>query len=109
MEGSCCYTLNIRQLTCQNGITRNFDNLHTSVNANTVIDLSFGYKLTFLNGTGNVATISISNDISLPATVFNIPNGSFRVFDLPCECGTYRVYIGATLAPCGISNLYCSD
>lgn len=109
MEGSCCYTLNIRQLTCQNGVSRNFDNVNTSVNPGTDIDLNFGYRLRFIGGTNNAATIAISNDISLPSTVFNIPNGSYRVFDLPCECGTYRIFIGATLAPCGVSNLLCSN
>ena len=109
MNNTCCFTFNIRQFTCQNGITRNFDNIHTNILPGTDIQLNFGYIFSFLSGTANTASIAISNNLTLPSVVFNIPSGSFRVFDLPCECGTYRVFVGAVPAPCGVTSLNCAE
>lgn len=106
--GQCCYNIVIRQNTCENGISRVYNNTYTNVEPGTDITLNFGYTLRYLQGTSGFATIQINNDFIIPATNFNIPNGSYRVFDLPCQCGTYRVYVGVNLGDCSISSLVCA-
>lgn len=110
MNNLCCHTLNIRQLTCENGISRTLENDYTNLTSGTEIPLNFGYILKYLGSSASNAVISIHNPLSLSPLTFNIPNGSYRVFDLPCECGTYRVLLNATPSPCYVSSsLCCSD
>lgn len=39
--GQYCYTLAVRQRTCENGIARRIENVYSNVTNNTVIPLSF--------------------------------------------------------------------
>lgn len=107
MEDVCCYTLAIRQRTCQNGISKVTDNVFTDVAINSVIPLAFGYTLTALAKSCSHITIQISNPDFIPTLIFNIPCGSFKVFDLPKESGCIRIFIGATITCCGKSSSYC--
>lgn len=95
-----CYTLAIKQKTCQSSVNKIFDNVYTNIGVGTDVPLQFGYTLTYLAGTCAHCTIQLSNPIYIPTLNFNIPNDSYKIFDLPCECGTYRVYVGAILSPC---------
>jgi len=103
LDNNCCYTFAIKQLTCQGDVSKRFDNTHTNTPVGTEIPLSFGYTLTFISGTGKNATILLSNPIYIPNINFNILNESFKVFDLPCECGFFKLYIAARQAPCETS------
>lgn len=104
-----CYNIVIRQNTCENGISRVYNNTYTNVEAGVDIPLQFGYTLRYLQGNTNYATVQFINNFFMPATNFNIPNGSYRVFDLPCECGTFRIFVGVTTGNCSISSLVCAD
>lgn len=99
MDNNCPYTLAIKQLTCQSGVYKRFDNTHIGLPVGSEIPLNFGYVLTLVAGTPRNCTIMLSNPIYIPNINFNILNESYKIFDLPCECGTYRVYIAARLAP----------
>jgi hypothetical protein len=99
LNNNCPYTFVIKQLACQSGVYKRFDNTYTNTPVGTKIPLNFGYVLTLIAGTCRNCTITLSNPIYIPTINFNILNGSYKIFDLPCECGTYRVYIGAILAP----------
>ena len=46
---NCCYTLAIRQITCQNGVSRTVDNVYTNISIGTVISLNFGYSITIVS------------------------------------------------------------
>lgn len=109
MDNSCCYSLTLNQVTCQNGISMTPNSTHTNLTSGTDIELYFGYILRFVTGNQTYATISIRNEIFLPETTFNIPEGSYRVFDLPCECGTYRLAIRANLVPCACTTICCDN
>lgn len=97
---SCCYTIVIKQIVCDNGVPRRIDNAHTNLSPNTVIKLEFGYSLTFINGTDKHATIMISNDLFIPNISFVILSGSYKIFDLPIPGGSYRVYVAARKVCC---------
>lgn len=97
-----CYTLAIRQRTCENGISRSNDNVYTNITPNSVIPLNFGYNITFLSGTSTYASIQISNSNQIPNLIFNISSGNYKIFDLPVQNGTLRVYIG-------VSSIICSE
>lgn len=102
-----CYTLAVRQRTCENGIARSSDNVYTNITPDSVIPLNFGYNVTFLSGTSSYASIQISNNIQIPNLIFNIPSGSYKIFDLPVQTGTLRVYIGVSGIVCG-ETVVCS-
>jgi hypothetical protein len=102
-----CYTLAVRQRTCQNGISRRIENVYTNVNNNTVIPLSFGYLITVVTRNFRNITIQLSNPSYIPNTIFNIPNGGSKTFDLPKENGTIRVFVGATGINCGETVICC--
>lgn len=102
-----CYTLTVRQRKCINGIASSIDNVYTNVAVNSVIPLSFGYSLTFISNNSNSATIQISNPDQIPNMIFNIPSGSFKIFDLPTSAGNLRVFIGATAINCGDTVVCC--
>ncbi|MDO4282588.1 MAG: hypothetical protein Q4D02_03045 [Clostridia bacterium] len=103
-----CYTLAIRQRRCQNGISRELDNVYTNVTTSSIIQLSFGYVLTVISKNPNSISIQISNPNFMPNTIFNIPSGSFKIFDLPTENGTLRVFIGATGIDCSDTVVCCT-
>ncbi len=113
MNDSCCYSLQISQQICESGISRTQTNTYTNLTPNTTIELEFGYTLTFISGTSTYATIRLENDILLSPTNFNIPNCSqntrlTRVFNLPCQCGTYILSICAILVTCPTENYCCN-
>lgn len=103
-----CYTLAIRQRRCQNGISRELDNVYTNVTTSSIIPLSFGYVVTIISKNQNSISIQISNPNFMPNTIFNIPSGSFKIFDLPTENGTLRVFIGATGIDCSDTVVCCT-
>jgi hypothetical protein len=41
-------------------------------------------------------------------TIFNIPSGGYKIFDLPVLNGTLKVYIGATSINCEETIVCCS-
>lgn len=99
MNNKCPYTLAIRQFACQGYIDKRLDNIYTNTQIGTEIPISFGYTITLISGTTRNCTIRISNPLFIPDINFNILNGSFKEFDLPCECATFRVTVGARLGP----------
>ncbi|MDD2376453.1 MAG: hypothetical protein PHD15_03530 [Clostridia bacterium] len=99
MDKFCPYTFAIKQLLCQGGINKRLDNTYINTAVGTEIPLSFGYVLTLIAGTCKNSTIMLTNPIYIPNINFIILNESFKIFDLPCECGTYRLHIAARLAP----------
>lgn len=102
-----CYTLAIRQIKCQNSIATTTDNVYTNVTIGSVISLGFGYSVTLISANSNNITIQISNSGFIPNILFNIPSGSYKIFDLPVESGTLRVYIGATAIDCNNTIACC--
>jgi len=99
LDKFCPYTFAIKQLLCQGGISKRLDNTYINTPVGTEIPLSFGYILTLVAGTGKNCTIMLTNPIYIPNINFIVLNESFKVFDLPCECGSYRLHIAARLAP----------
>lgn len=97
---NCCYSLIIRQNRCESGIPRQIDNVYTNVTDNTTFPLSFGYSVIFSSATNNSITVRISNQNFIPDITFNIPCSGYKIFDLPIESGTLRVYIGAVCNCC---------
>lgn len=98
-----CYTLSVRQIKCQNGIANSTDNIYTNITVNSVIPLGLGYTLTFISANQTTGTIQISNSAFIPNILFNIPSGSYKIFDLPVESGNIRIYVGLTAINCSTS------
>lgn len=109
MNENCCYNLTVDQSMCQNGISRSFTNTYTNVTTGKIIPLEFGYTMQFISGNNTNTTIRLQNEIFLPQTTFNIPVNSYRVFDLPCECGTYRLAVRTRIVPCACTTLCCNN
>ena len=86
-----CYTLAVRQKKCQNGISNITDNIYTNISNNSVVQLGFGYTLTFISSNSSTATIQLSNSDFIPNILFNIPSGSYKIFDLPYD--NYKRYL----------------
>lgn len=103
-----CYNLAIRQRSCENGIAKKTDNVYTNITNGTEISLNFGYILTFISSNSSLITIQISNTDQIPNLLFTIQNNNYKVFDLPTQNGTLRVYIGATGIECS-DTLVCSS
>ncbi len=103
-----CFTLAVRQRICQNGISRRTDNVYTNISPNAVIPLNFGYSLTFITGTADCAQIQLSNPDKIPNLIFNIPSGNYKIFDLPTENGTLRVFVSATSIECEKTVVCCT-
>lgn len=103
-----CYNLAIRQRNCENGIARSTDNVYTNITNGTEILLNFGYTLTFISSNDSQATIELSNPDQIPNLLFTIPNNSYKVFDLPVQNGSTRIYIGATGIECN-NTIVCSS
>ncbi len=103
-----CFTLAVRQRICQNGISRRIDNVYTNITPNAVIPLSFGYTLTFITGSTNNAQVQISNPDKIPNLIFFIPSGGHKIFDLPTDNGTLRIFVGATSIDCAETVVCCT-
>lgn len=99
MDNNCPYTIAIKQLVCKSYVNKRLDNVYTSTPIGTDIPLDFGYTLTLISGNRVKLTIRLSNPIYIPPVTFNVINEGYKVFDLPCECGTFRVYVAARLDP----------
>lgn len=108
-DNCCCYTLAIRQICCQNSISRCIDNVYTNITVGSSISLNFGYNVTITNTNCNSVTIKLTNNNFIPDLIFNIPNNSYKIFDLPQESGTLRVFIGARQTCCPISCANCNN
>lgn len=102
-----CYTLLVRQRTCQNGIPSNLENTYTNVTNQSIFPLSFGYSFRVISNNRATISIELSNPNFIPNMIFNIPNSGYKVFDLPKENGTLRVYIGATGIDCQDTVVCC--
>lgn len=100
MANSCCYTLVIRQVTCQNGVRREINNVYTNVEDNTTIPLSFGYSLTVLSRTTSHVVVRLQNPNYIPSLIFTIPVDSYKEFNVPKESGTLIIFIGVKRATC---------
>ena len=103
-----CYTLSVRQRKCQNVISNITDNVYTNISNNSVVQLGFGYTLTFISSNSSTATIQLSNPDVIPNILFNIPNGSYKIFDLPVDSGTVRIYVGVTAIDCSNTIACCN-
>ena len=102
---SLCYDLAIRQIKCQNGISVTTDNIYTNIEDNSQILLSYGYVLNIISKNTNNVTISISHFELLDAVKFNIPNDTFKTFDLPLYNGSFIVLIGVVRNTCPCPRL----
>lgn len=100
MQDCCCFALAIRQRSCQNGISRNIDNIYTNITIGTTIPLEFGYKITVTNISCCNISIKLSNPDFIPDLIFNIPNDSFKSFDLPQQACLLQVCVGAKQISC---------
>ncbi len=109
MLNNCCYTLAVRQRTCQNGVARITDNVYTNISNGSTYNLSFGYKLTIIDINTAGISIKISNPDFIPSLIFNIPSDSYKIFDLPKESGTLRVYIGIRCTCCEPTRACCNN
>jgi len=97
---SCCYTLVIRQVTCQNGIRRVINNVYNNVENGTVITLSFGYTLTVISRTTSDISVRLENPNYIPSIIFTIPVDSFKQFNVPKESGTLIISVGVKNTTC---------
>ena len=97
---NCCYTLAIRQITCQNGVSRTVNNVYTNISIGTVISLNFGYSITIVSISNSGISIQLSNPDFIPNLIFNIPCNSYKIFDVPKESGTLRIYVGVKQVCC---------
>lgn len=102
---SLCYDIAIRQRKCQNGISVTTDNVYTNIEDNSQIILSYGYVLNILSKNTNSVTISLYNFHLLDTVKFNIPNDTYKTFDLPLYNGTFVILIGVIKNTCKCPNL----
>lgn len=104
MQDCCCFALAIRQRSCQNSISRCQDNIYTNITNGSTISLEFGYSITVISVNCSSITIRLSNQNFIPDLVFNIPNDSYKLFDLPQESGTLRVLVGVKQVCCSTTT-----
>lgn len=102
---SFCYDIAIRQRKCQNNISVTSDNVYTNVDNESQIPLAFGYTLSIISKNRNSVTIEIENFDLLDKVKFNIPNDTFKTFDLPVYNGTLILLIGVVRNTCPCPNL----
>lgn len=100
MTNNCCYTLVIRQITCQNGVRRVINNAYTNIENDTVIQLSFGYTLTVVSRTTTHISVKLENPNYIPALIFSIPADSYKQLNVPKESGTLIIFVGVKRATC---------
>lgn len=102
---SLCYDLAVRQIKCQNGISLTTDNVYTNIENDAQLLLSYGYVLSVVSKNTNSVTISLSNFELLEPVKFNIPNDTYKTFDLPLYNGTYILLIGVVRNNCPCPRL----
>lgn len=95
-----CYNLALRQRRCQNSISIVTDNVYTNIEDNATLLLSFGYTLTIISKNANSVTIELFNPDLLSKIRFNIPNDTFKTFDLPMYNGTFILQVGVERFDC---------
>ncbi len=100
-----CYNLAIRQNKCQNNISATTDNVYTNIENGAEIILSFGYTLTIISKNTNSVTVELFNPDLLDKIKFNIPNDSYKTFDLPMYNGTFIIQIGVKQINCVCPNI----
>lgn len=100
-----CYDLAIRQKKCQNGVSITSDNIFTNIQDDTQYSVSFGYVINIVSRNRNSVTIQLSNPDLLENVKFNIPNDSFKSFDLPLYNGTFILLIGVIRKACQCPTL----
>ena len=100
-----CYNLAIRQRKCQNSISIVTDNVYTNIEDSAILLLSFGYSITIVSKNSNSVTISLYNPDLLNEIKFNIPNGTYKTFDLPMYNGTYILQIGVERFDCSCPRI----
>lgn len=100
MPTSCCYTLVIRQITCQNGVRRVINNSYNNIEDGTTIQLSFGYTLTIVSRNQSNIVVRLQNNNYIPTMIFSIPDGSYKEFNVPKESGTITILVGAKRISC---------
>lgn len=100
-----CYNLALRQRRCQNGISLVTDNVYTNIEDNAQLLLSFGYTLTVISKNSNSVTISLYNPDLLTEIKFNIPNDTYKTFDLPMYNGTFILQVGVQKFNCVCPNV----
>ena len=104
MQGNCCcYNLVIRQITCQNGVRNNIENIYTNIQLNSLFSLYFGYTIKKKKKTTSDVSIKLRNDNYIPPIIFTIPVNTFKIFNVPKESGTLIIYIG--LKRCDSNNI----
>lgn len=104
MTNSCCYTLVIRQITCQNGVRRIIDNIYNNVEDGSVIQLSFGYTLTVVSRNSTSVLVRLENTNYIPTLIFSIPVDSYKEFNVPKESGSLIIFVGVKAAVCPTVN-----
>ena len=109
MQDCCCFALAIRQKSCQNGISKNIDNIYTNITIGSTIPLEFGYKISVISINCSNTTIKLSNPDFIPDLVFNIPNDSFKIFDLPQEACSLQILVGAKQICCPTTCACCNN
>ena len=109
MQDCCCFALVIRQRSCQNGISRNLDNIYTNITNGSSISLELGYSITIINITCSNVTIRLSNKDFIPDLIFNIPNNGFKSFDLPQQACSLLVCIGVKQICCQKTYACCNN
>lgn len=97
---NCCYTLVIRQITCQNGIRKVIDNIYNNIEDGNIIQLSFGYTITVVSRTDCDVSIRLENANYIPTMIFIIPVNSYKEFNVPKESGSLVVYVGVKATSC---------
>lgn len=95
-----CFNLAIRQKKCQNGISVTTDNVYTNIENDTQILLSFGYTLKIISKNTSSVTIELFNPDLLSSIKFNVPNDTFKTFDLPMYNGTFILQVGVIRTTC---------
>lgn len=100
-----CYDLAIRQRKCQNGVSVTSDNVFTNIEDDTQYIISFGYTISIISKNRNSVTVEIANPDLLESVKFNIPNDTFKTFDLPLYNGTFILLIGVIRKACPCPTL----
>lgn len=95
-----CFSLIIRDKTCQSGVPIISEKVYTNLSSNESIVLQNGYMLNVFSTKDNkikLEFINLALDISVN---YYILSDSFGIFDLPIDSGTYRVGVYATKTCC---------
>lgn len=86
-----CFSIIVRDRTCQSGVPVTSEKVYTNVAQDEIITLQNGYTLTVSNAQADKIKLVFNNDALNVNVTFYILNGSYGIFDLPIDSGTYRV------------------